>query len=363
VTNRRRCSVAAWVVTLTALTTSSAAGQTSRFTLDAVVAADGVKGSTPRREVGTWIDIFGAVRITDGLDVVARPIVSRRPFDGAWQRQIYHLGARYERRPSRDSGMGFRVEAGQLPSPIGLALLENRPDLNPVISQHSAYYVALPRVDPEIPRTFLIAAAYPLGSQLTVATRGWDARVALTDSSPVRGRPFFGANKPPRLANIVAGFGVTPRVGLRLGVAAAHGPYVASRELRDPSRGDRHATMWQVEGDWAFGYTRIAGEFVHSSLETARANAVASGGWIEIMQTVRPRLFVAGRADSQHFDYQRPSANSLERQHYERFEAIAGFRITPDVTLRGGYMVRSGYVVFHWDDQVLASVVWQKKIW
>ena len=121
--------------------------------------------------------------------------------------------------------------------------------------------------------------------------------------------------------------------------------------------------MWQVEGDWSFGYTRIAGELVRSSLETARANAGVSGGWIEIMQTLTPRLFVAGRADSQQFEYQRPTADSLERQRYERFEAIAGVRISPDFTLRGGYMVRRGYVVSHWDDQVLGSVVWQKKIW
>jgi hypothetical protein len=357
------CSIIGFLVTLTVSTDSSAAGQASRFTLDVVAATDGVKGSTPRRDVGTWIDIFGAARIADGLDIVARPVISRRPFDGSWQRQIYQLGARYERGTSQDGGLGFRVEAGQLPSPIGLALLENRPDINPVISQHSAYYVALPRVDPEIPRTFLIAAAYPLGSQITVATRGWDARAAVIDSSPVRGRPFFGANKPPRMANVVAGFGVTPRVGLRLGVAVAHGAYAATSEVRDQSRGHREATMWQVEGDWSFGYTRIAGELVRSSLETARANAGVSGGWIEIMQTLTPRLFVAGRADSQQFEYQRPTADSLERQRYERVEAIAGVRISPDFTLRGGYMVRRGYVVSHWDDQVLGSVVWQKKIW
>jgi hypothetical protein len=351
------------MVTLMVLIDSPAAGQTSRFALDVVAATDGVKGSTPRRDVGTWFDIFGAVRVADGLDIVARPVISRRPFDGSWQRQIYQLGARYERGTARDGGLGFRVEAGQMPSPIGLALLENRPDLNPVISQHSAYYMSLPRVDPEIPRISLIAAAYPLGSQITVATRGWDARAAVIDSSPVRGRPFFGANKPPRMANVVSGFGVTPRVGLRLGAAAAHGPYAASQEVRDRSRGDREATMWQVEGEWSFGYTRIAGEFVRSSLETARANAVASGGWIEIMQTLTPRLFVAGRADSQQFEYQRPTASNLETQHYERFETIAGFRLSPNITVRGGYMVRHGYVVSHWDDQVIGSVVWQKKMW
>jgi hypothetical protein len=50
-------------------------------------------------------------------------------------------------------------------------------------------------------------------------------------------------------------------------------------------------------------------------------------------------------------------------QEYQRYEAVAGFRVTPDLTLRAGYMTRKGYVVFHWDDQFLVSVTWQRKIY
>jgi len=32
------------------------------------------------------------------------------------------------------------------------------------------------------------------------------------------------------------------------------------------------------------------------------------------------------------------------------------------VTLRAGYLVRKGYVVFHWDDQAIVSVVFKRKI-
>ena len=51
-------------------------------------------------------------------------------------------------------------------------------------------WVSLPRVDPEMPRAFLIAGAYPFGGVATVSTRRWDARVAVLDSSPIRGRSF-----------------------------------------------------------------------------------------------------------------------------------------------------------------------------
>jgi hypothetical protein len=98
-------------------------------------------------------------------------------------------------------------------------------------------------------------------------------------------------------------------------------------------------------------------------METARADTKTAGGWVGIAQTLTPRLFVAGRFDSQHLDYQRPVFEDFERQRYERFEVVAGFRITPDLTLRGGYLGRKGYNVFHWDDQAIGSIVWQRKIW
>jgi hypothetical protein len=351
------------LLVLTSAGAAPAAAQTRRVALDVVAAADGVAGSTAPRSVAVWLDVFAAMRVAEGLDLVARPVLSRRSFDGVWNKQVYQLGVRYERPAASSRAVGLRLEAGQMPSPIGIAMLENRSDLNPVVSQHSAYYLPLPRVDPEIPRAFLIAGMYPFGGQATVAARAWDARIALIDSSPVRGRPLLGTNKPPRLLNTVVGVGVTPRVGLRIGAAVAHGAYASVNEVRDRSRGDRMATMVQVEAEWSFRHTRIAGEWLQSTMETARTDAETAGGWLELAQTLTPRLFIAARLDSQHYDYQRPVFEDFQRQRYERVEAIAGFRINPDLTLRGGYLGRKGYVVSHWDDQVIASIVWQRKIW
>jgi hypothetical protein len=102
---------------------------------------------------------------------------------------------------------------------------------------------------------------------------------------------------------------------------------------------------------------------VTSTLETARADANATGGWIEITRTLTPRLFVAGRFDAQHFDYQRPVDAAFARQRYERVESVVGVRLSPDFTFRGGYLGRRGYVVSHWDDQLIGSLVWQRKLW
>ncbi len=351
---RRALSIAAVLACLPAATSA----QSGRVALDVLASVDADVGSTVPRVPAGWLDVFGAVRLVEGLDVRARPVVFRRTFNGEWQPQLYELGIRYER-PGR---VGVRLNGGVMPSPIGLGMLENRQDLNPVVSQHSAYYLPLPRVDPEIPRTFLIAGTYPLGAQLTLAAKKWDARVALIDASPVRGRPFIGSDKPPQLPNWVSGFGMTPIVGLRLGAAVAHGPYARQEEVVDQSLGDRTATMVQVEGEWSFDYTRIAGELVRSTIETSRAeDAVPAGGWIEITQTLHPRVFLAGRADAQEIGFSRQDG-TRSSQSYFRYEAVVGFRVTPDFTLRAGYLTRHGYVVFHWDDQFVMSATFQKRL-
>lgn len=356
----------ACAVVLLVLAAAPALAQSERVALDVLASADGVSGSTPRRYPAFWFDIFSAVQVSGELELIARPVISRRTFNGTWQTQMYQLGARYEHAFGAASAtsdpLGLRVEGGQMPSPIGLALVENRQDLNPVISQHSAYYLPLPRVDPEIPQVFLIGGNYPLGAQLTLSKRHWDTRVAVTDSSPIRGRPFFGENKPPRMANVIAGVGVTPMIGVRVGAALAYGPYARASEVVDHRQGDRTASVVQVEGEWSFRHTRIAGELVRSSLETARAaDADARGGWVEVTQTLHPRIFVAGRADSQRFRYALLDSR-LESQAYHRYEVIGGYRVTPDLTVKAGYLTRKGYVVFHWDDQFIASITYQKRL-
>lgn len=346
------------VVAVLGVMSAPALAQTSRFALDAVVAGDVDHGSQVSRKATGWFDLFGAVRITENIDVRARPVVFRRSFDGTWQAQMYELALRYER-PGR---VGVRIDAGQFTSPIGLSILENRPDQNPIVSQHSTLYLPIPFYEGGTPSTNLLAAAYPLGAKVTVSGAKWDARAAVIDSSPVRGRPFFGDNKPPRMANVVAGVGLTPYIGLRFGAAYGTGAYAAESEVRDKTRGDRRATLAQLEAEWSFRHTRIAGEFLWTTRELARSDSTVDGGWIEVMQTIHPRMFLAARYDDQWTDWTSPADNAARHETYRRVETGAGFRVTPELTLRASYMTRKGYVVGFWDDQLLASIVFAKRI-
>ena len=349
---------AAWFVAILLISPAPAAAQWSRVALDVVAAADGNVGSEVRREPTAWFDVFGAVRLTDGLDVRVRPVVFRRAFDGAWRGQLYEAAMRYE----RPGNIGVRVDAGIFTSPVGLSIMENRPDINPVVSQHSTLYLPIPRYEPGTPTTYLMAASYPLGAKVTVSGARWDARAAVTDASPIRGRPLFVETTPPRMANVMAGAGFTPRIGLRLGGAVSYGAYATADEVRDQTRGDRMATLLQVEGEWSFGYTRVAGEWIWTTRELATNDARVEGGWIEGVQTLTPRLFVAVRYDEQWTRWTNP-ADAVERDEwYRRAETAIGFRVFPEVTLRASYLTRKGYVVGFWDDQFLASIVFAKKV-
>jgi hypothetical protein len=359
--------MAAIAVVFAVMTPRMAAAQASRIALDAVAAVDGDWGSQVTRKATGWFDVFAAARVVEGLDLRARPVVFRRSFDGDWQTQLYELSLRYER-PGR---IGVRVEGGVFPSPLGFAILENRPDKNPVISQHSTLYLPIPRVsvskpttvyEAGTPTTWLLAAAYPLGAMVTISGAKWDARAAVIDASPIRGRPFFGDNQPPRMANVVAGIGVTPHIGVRVGAAVGVGGYADASEVVNKARGDRRAAIAQLEGEWSFRYTRIAGEMIWTTRELATQDATVNGGWIEITQTLHPRVFAAARYDDQYTEWVSTVDGRQLHEPYRRVETAVGFRLLPEVTVRASYLTRNGYVVGFWDDQFLASVVFAKKI-
>jgi hypothetical protein len=132
--------------------------------------------------------------------------------------------------------------------------------------------------------------------------------------------------------------------------------------VRDRTRGDRRATLAQIEGEWSFRYTRFAGEFLWTKRGLATQDATVNGGWIEVTQTLSPRIFVATRYDEQYTEWTSVADSLRRHEPYRRVESVVGYRLLPEVTLRASYMTRKGYVVGFWDDQFLASVVFAKKI-
>ena len=104
-----------------------------------------------------------------------------------------------------------------------------------------------------------------------MSTDRWDVRGAVVSTAPTRPYVINGGANPRATPVLVAGGGVTPTAGLRLGLSMAHGDHATSEELTTSAFGDsRTSTMLALEGEYAFGYTRIAGELLHNRLQSSR---------------------------------------------------------------------------------------------
>jgi len=226
------------------------------------------------------------------------------------------------------------------------------------------YLQPMPTFDPTGPRVSAVSSSYPLGAQVTVSTRRWDARGAVINTAPTRsfvvGNPGTNPRQTPVL---VAGAGITPTIGLRLGASVAQGVYATSNEITRPASQGRSMTMAGGEGEWAFGGTKIGAEILRTAFDAAVDSAVAYECFVQGQQTLTPRWFAAGR-------YEGTSAPPLNngivvgtRTDLKILETTAGYRISPDITLRASFVTRKPYGASLWANQFGASIVWAQRWW
>jgi hypothetical protein len=322
----------------------------SVFAIDTTAAVDEAVDESGNTTTGVILDSVVSAELGRGFQAVVRPFVQRLG-SGEWNRQVWVAEVRYERQGT----VGVRVDAGLIPSPIGLANSTLRPHLNPLISQPPSLFTPLPTTLPRGPRLNLLGAVYPFGGQITLSTLRWDVRAALIDTSPLRTRRIFAQANPPRFAQTVVGVGITPVIGLRIGASAAHGGWQRAGESPLVTA-DRDATVVTVESEFSFRHTKLAAEWVRDSLESASGNIIASGWFVQGQQTVTPRWFLAGRVE-------RMSASGpvAGRQHFAGTEAVIGYRVTPDLTLRAGHRAREAFGRAGFDHQAAVSAVWWRR--
>ena len=109
------------------------------LTLDSVAAIDRTSDSNSTAPTGVIMDAFASAQLGNGFEIYARPFVQRLA-TGEWNRQVWLAAVRFERK----GPVGLRVDAGLIPSPIGLANLTLRPHINPTISQPAWLFQGLP---------------------------------------------------------------------------------------------------------------------------------------------------------------------------------------------------------------------------
>jgi hypothetical protein len=323
-----------------------------QVTVEAVAAV--TTSSIHPDDPSVFLDAAATVRMASGFDAVVRPYARRLP-GGDWDALMYQLQVRYQ----SSTAIPVRIDAGIITSPLGLGTLELRSDFNPTVGSTSYYFSSLPRFDNGGDRVQLMSGGYPLGAMASVSGDRWDARGGVTDGTPARSRKVPDAEGPERMPQFVAGGGITPIPGLRIGTGFATGAYRRAATLADGADAgpgqDRTATVLNVEGEYAFGFTRISGEWVRDRFETAQGAAVARGFYVQAVQTLTPRIFAAGRV----VRVSSPSVSGA-RQTMGTVELTSGYRLTREWTVKGGYQAAQKFGQDSFRHAAVGALVWSQ---
>ncbi len=363
-----------FVVTLSVAMAAPCAAQQARpadLSIETSAAVDTAVAPTGTPSTGTVVDTIVSVGLGRGFEAIARPWAQRLGTTKDWNPQVWLATLRYQ----RQGHVAVRVDGGLIPSPVGLATMELRPTINPTIGMPASLFTPLPSFEANMPRATLLGALYPYGVSATVSTTRWDARAAVIDTTPLRMRMVISDTNPPRFGNVVFGGGVTPVIGWRIGgsitrggwqnaaegVASADSATTGLPDTPPPAAQGYGATVLTVESQYAFRFTSIAGEWVRDRLETATRRTVAPSGWfIQGQQTLSPRWFAAGRID--HLSAPALVASgAYEEQRFNGAEEIIGYRLTPEVTIRGGHRAQRGFGRDAFSHTATVSIVWAKR--
>ena len=302
-------------------------------------------------ETQVVVDTFASAELAPGVQVSLRPVLWR--VRGEWETLVEHMSIRYE----FTQGSNWRIEAGRFPSPIGFGMTENRPNVNPgVIWCHRPYYMPLPSLGGDVPRLSLVGAVYPTGVQVGTSGVHWDARAAVVDRAPI---DFWKAEPDSaRHANMILGGGLTPRQGLRIGASTAWGTVAGA----GPSVNDLTYRMINIEGEYAFGYTRLSGELTRDTIDVPAEDRTVTGWTVQAQQTLTPRVFAHSRMSN----VRSPAAlgnGTFSNRTYRAIDSTVGYLVSPELTVRLSHAAIESFNENDFDHQIGLSFMWARRWW
>ena len=351
----RRVSFGVCVGLLAALPASAqeAGGIGSRAAaVDTVIGVQDFFDDAGQSKTQVVFDVSGTVEVRPGVQATLRPKLWRTN-RGEWRRLLDQASVRYEFR----KGSNWRVEAGRFPSPMGLGLTENRPNLNGGVAwYYRPYYMPLPSLGTGAPRVSLMSTVYPDGAQVATSMAHWDARAAVIDRAPV----LFWSPQPdtPRRTNVMGGGGFTPKQGMRIGAAAASGRLPST--LADGA--DWRYDTINVEGELAFKATKLSGEWVYDEFRSPSAQVHVARGWtLQGRQTLTPRVFAHSRMST--VDSAAAAGRTFVRRTYWSVDSTLGYLVNPEITVRAGHAAMKAFTQATVDHQVGVSLIWARRWW
>jgi hypothetical protein len=117
--------------------------------------------------------------------------------------------------------------------------------------------------------------------------------------------------------------------------------------------------VFNLEAEYAVNHTRLSGEWVVDRFGTVPGPATARSFYVQGVQTITPRLFAAGRITHVRTPPVFPAPQ--ESLDWTTAELSAGYRVTREWTVRGGYYRQRPYRAPRWTNQAEVSVVWARR--
>jgi hypothetical protein len=216
-------------------------------------------------------------------------------------------------------------DAGKFPHIIGTFAARHFSTRNPLIGSPDAYPVQ-----------------YPDGVQLSGATRIVDYRVALVDL-PVAHAGY--TPEPDRAWRPALAVGITPYVGVRLGVSGTVGPYL-NRDLTGTqlARRDWHSYKQRIAAaDLAVsvGYFELNAEAANASFDVPNRAEALSGlaYYVEGKYTPAARLYFAARLERNDYPFIMafPTFWVARKTDFHNEEVGLGFRFAVTTLLKASY--------------------------
>lgn len=340
----------------------------ARITADAEVSIRTSVARDGAPQTMLMIDSVETVRAFAGLTIVSRPMLLHR-IGGTWDAHLAQFTLRHD---TMRRGVGVRIEGGLLPSPVGLAPFTARASTNATITPATPFGRGV-TVEPGAPVLMLYPLTYPVGVIGSLSAARWDARAGLLDSTPLRVRWPLERHQPKMTPNLLAGGGWTPRAGLRLGGWLTAGNWATASEVATAPGRSRYASTGGLEVEYAIAWTKLAGEWAASRVSTASGREVPTMWMLEASQALAPRWFVAGRLRRADFRSARVGGaasligtNLSSNVAYQDVldltrEAVVGYRMSPSITWRAGYIGTRPFGVSSWAHRAEASLVFAYK--
>ena len=221
----------------------------------------------------------------------------------------------------------LRIEAGRVVAPLGNFSRRYFSNVNPLIGSPDSYSVS-----------------YPFGIQVIGRAAAFDYSVSILD------RPLVNENYVPELESSAlrpaVTLGLTPVVGLRLGVYGTRGPYLGEAITpflpAGPAWDDYEQSIGGFDLQFSRGHFELNGDLARSSYDAPGLTRSLRGtAWfVEPKFTFSPRWFGALRYEVNDYPYIQPISPGVwiaTAAKLSDIEAGVGYRITPDAILKLAY--------------------------